>query len=592
MTQDITSDSLTLPPPPIDEYPYNLGSYSKTVTTSSPDAQRWFNRGLTWTYAFHHLEAVRCFKYAAACDPSCAMAYWGIAYAAGPNYNKTWENFDTEELRSALIECHLAALRAAELATAPQEKALTAALVKRFPLRRADIDTRILTADGPKCDELGQWNRVYADEMAKVYKDYPDNLDVAAVYADSLMQLAPWELWDIQTGAPRERSQTLLIKEVLERALEQSAAMSHPGVLHFYIHLMELSPWPERALQASDALLGLVPDGGHLQHMPGHIDLLVGDYRRAIAGNLLAIEADEKYVHHGTANDFYAFYRLHDYTFPIYAAMFSGQFKVAMDTVERMETSLSDEFLRIPSPPMIDWMEGFKTYRIEVLVRFGKWDDLLALPFPDDREFYCVTTTFMHYGRALALGLTGRLDEADAEQKLFREARAAIKPSRQAFPNQWQDILNVAEEMLQGELVYRKGNFEEGFAHLRKSIHYADNLVYAEPWGWLQPPRHAYAALLLEQNRVEDAAKVYAEDLGFSTSLPRAVRHPNNVWALHGYHECLVRLGRTAEASMLVPQLSVALAVADVPIESSCYCRRVKKDCNGASECAEACSKL
>lgn len=583
-----TDDALTLQPPPIDSYPYNLGNHSKKVTTSSADAQRWFDRGLIWSYAFHHLEAVRCFKYAAYCDPNCAMAYWGIAYAAGPNYNKTWENFDAQELRTTLLECHAASQRAVQLATGEFEQAMTEALAHRFPLERVDIDTQILTADGPKCDELSKWNRTYGVEMEKVFKVYGDDLDVAAIYADSLMMLAPWELWDLQTGAPREDSRTLHIQHVLEHALAQPGAMIHPGVLHFYIHLMELSPWPERALPASDALLGLVPDGGHLQHMPGHIDLLVGDYRRAIAGNLLAIVADEKYVRHGTANDFYAFYRLHDYTFPIYAAMFSGQYIVAIETVERMETSLTDDFLRIPSPPMIDWMEGFKTYRVEVLVRFGKWDELLALPFPEDRAFYCVTTTFLHFGRALALGLTGKLAEADEEHKLFRDARARIAPSRQAFPNQWKDILNVAEEMLTGELEYRRGNIEDGFQHLRKAIYYSDNLVYAEPWGWLQPPRHAYAALLLEQNRVEDAAKVYAEDLGFSTSLPRAARHPNNVWALHGYHECLTRLGRTAEANMLMPQLTVALAVADVPVESSCYCRRLSKERDEGTGCCKA----
>lgn len=351
--------------------------------------------------------------------------------------------------------------------------------------------------------------------------------------------------------------------------------MTHPGVLHFYIHLMELSPTPEAALVPADALRNLVPDAGHLRHMPGHIDLLIGDYRRCIASNYDAIAADEKYMTLGSASSFYNFYTMHDYTFVIYAAMFNGQSRHALDTCTAMERWLTDDFLRMENPPMIDWMEGFVTFRLHVLVRFGMWEEVLALPFPEDRAFYSVTTAFIHYGRALALALTGRLEESAKERDEFRAARKRVQPSRQAFPNQWPDIFDIAEEMLTGEYEYRLGNVEAAFEHLRKSITLNDNLIYAEPWGWMQPPRHAYAALQLEQGNVEEAAKAYAEDLGFADTLPRAQRHPNNVWALHGYHECLVRLGREAEAMMIKRELDVALAVADIKIESSCFCRGV-----------------
>lgn len=580
MTSDLDAvEALGLAPPPVDEYPYDLGVYSLPVTTSSPEAQRWFDYGLNWTYGFHHDEAVKCFRYAIACDSECAMAHWGAAYAAGPNYNKPWEMFDVEELRAALVLCHRASERAVELARTPVEAALASALAARFPLARAEKGNEA---------EFLSWSRAFIDCMKVVYAQFGDSADVAVVYADSMMAIAPWQLWDLQTGeselysrrlmpgAPREDSQTLLVKEVLDKALAAPGGMTHPGVLHFYIHLMELSPTPEAALVPADALRSLVPDAGHLRHMPGHIDLLIGDYRRCIASNYDAVTADEKYMTLGSATGFYMFYTMHDYTFVIYAAMFNGQSAHALLTCDRMETWLTDDFMRIASPPMIDWMEGFLTFKVHILVRFGMWDDILALPFPEDRAFYSVTTAFIHYGRALSLALTGRLDESAVERDEFRAARKRVQPSRQAFPNVWPDIFDIAEEMLTGEYEYRRGNVSAAFEHLRKCISLNDKLIYAEPWGWMQPPRHAYAALQLEQGNVAEAAQAYAEDLGFADTLPRALRHPNNVWALHGYHECLLKLGREAEAKMIKRELDVALAAADITIESSCFCRKVE----------------
>ncbi|KAL7419950.1 hypothetical protein Q5752_005869 [Cryptotrichosporon argae] len=540
-------------------YAYNLGPFHRAIRTTSPACQIWFDRGLAWSYGFHHDEALRCFSRATAADPSCAMAWWGIAYAGGPNYNKPWERFAAADHTRALGQCRDAVRKALEHAATDLERALANAIDARLPPNP--------TSDYPR------YNRAYAAAMAPVYAAFPDDLDVAVLYADSLMNLAPWQLWDLQTGTPRQDSQTLYIQSILERALPRG--LDHPGLLHLYIHLMELSPTPEVAMPAADRLRMLVPDSGHLNHMPAHLDLLVGDYRRAIASNLDAIRADEKYMRHTSSTDFYTFYRLHDYTFPIYAAMFNGQYSLAIAILARMDASLTEDVMRVPNPPLIDWLEGFKSYRTHVLVRFGKWDEILALPFPNDRAFYCVTTTVLHYARGLAHSVLGNVADAERERDLFRTARSTIPTSRFEFTNTWTDILDVAEAMLTGELEYRRGDVDAAFASLRLAIHRADNLVYAEPWGWMQPPRHAYAALLLEQGRMEEAARVYAEDLGYDHSLPRAVRHPNNVWALHGYHECLTKLGRGAEARIVEPQLVLALAVADVSIESSCFCRRV-----------------
>jgi hypothetical protein len=224
---------------------------------------------------------------------------------------------------------------------------------------------------------------------------------------------------------------------------------------------------------------------------------------------------------------------------------------------------------------MADWLEGFLSIRLHVLVRFGRWEDILELELPQDEELYSTTTAMTRYGKGIALANLDRVEEADKERSLFREALDKVQVSRTLFNNTCKDILTVAGAMLEGELEYRRGYIEAGFDHLRKAIDLSDNLPYDEPWGWMQPPRHAYGALLLEQDRVDEAAAVYVADLGLDETLPRALQHPNNIWALHGYHECLIRMrGKgDSEARFVKKQLQLAAASADVPIVASCYCR-------------------
>jgi tetratricopeptide (TPR) repeat protein len=211
--------------------------------------------------------------------------------------------------------------------------------------------------------------------------------------------------------------------------------------------------------------------------------------------------------------------------------------------------------------------------RLHVLIRFGLWEDILALPLPGDPELYCTTTAMTHYAQGVAYAATGRVEQAEAARDAFLAAVQRVPDSRYLFNNTCQDILAVAGAMLDGELEYRRGHFEAAFDHLRRAIALDDALPYDEPWGWMQPTRHAYGALLLEQGRVEEAESVYAEDLGYVPSIPRSSWHPGNVWSLHGYHECLVRLGKAEPARIVKQQLDVALARADVPIKSSCFCR-------------------
>ncbi|KAL4873998.1 hypothetical protein BDV12DRAFT_950 [Aspergillus spectabilis] len=545
-----------------DEY-FDLGSYNRQVSTTNAQAQTWFNRGLIWTYAFNHEEAATCFQKAASYDPGCAMAYWGLAYTLGPNYNKPWEFFDEGELATTVQRTHQAANNAKKYASAATavETDIIDAVQFRYPQKSPESD-------------CSAWNLGYADAMGAVYQRFPNDLDVAALYADSLMNLTPWELWDLRTGKPAPKARTLEIKEVLDRALELPGGLQHPGLLHLYIHLMEMSGAPEKALTVADHLRGLVPDAGHLNHMPTHLDILCGEYRQAIASNSEAIRSDERFVKCSGPVNFYTLYRSHNYHFRIYAAMFAGQSKVALDTAAELESQIPEELLRIQSPPMADWLEGFLAMKVHVLIRFGRWEEILRLELPNDAELYCVTTAMIHYGRGVAFAATGRVEEAAQERSRFQESLKRVPSSRMLFNNTCVDILAIADAMLDGELEYRRGNLEAAFTHLRRSIELDDNLPYDEPWGWMQPTRHAYGALLLEQGKTEEAAAEYSADLGIDDTLPRALQHPNNIWSLHGYHECLVKLGRTTEARIVRQQLKLVAARADVQIQSSCFCRR------------------
>jgi tetratricopeptide (TPR) repeat protein len=541
---------------------YQLGAYHRPVGTPSPQAQLWFDRGLVWAYAFNHGEAIRCFERALDLDPGLAIARWGIAYAIGPNYNKAWEAFDPVDLSASLARARTELGMAANGRASAVERGLIEALQARYP-----------TAGSDDTDGLLAGNSAYADAMVALAEAYPDDIDVAALAADALVNLTAWTLWDIRTGAPAPGSRVLQAKQILEDALRTPAGREHPGVLHLYLHTMEMSAAPEDALPAANLLRDLVPDAGHLQHMPSHIDVLCGDYRSSVASNLSAVQADRRFVEREGPLNFYSLYRAHNLHFVVYSAMFQGQSQVALAAAEELAGQLTPELLSVPSPPMADWLEAFVPLRIHVLIRFGRWDDLIAEPLPADVELYCTTAATIHYGRGVAHAAKGQLAQASAEREAFTEAYARIPDSRYLFNNTSRDILAVAGAMLDGEIAYREEKFDEAFAHLRRAIQLSDALPYDEPWGWMQPPRHAYGALLLEQGHVELAAGVYAADLGVDATLSRACRHPGNVWSLHGYHECLQRLGRMAEAASIGQQLELAKAHADVPILASCACR-------------------
>jgi len=554
----------TVSPIPASADYYDLGSFGHTITTTSPDAQTWFNRGLIWCYSFNHVEGAYCFEQAIAHDPTCAMAYWGLAYAVGPNYNKPWEKFDLGDLHTSVQRGYDASQKAREHKgkATPLEQALVEAIQYRFLTNKPAEDYPAL-------------NKGYAEAMKVAYDQYGHDLDVATIYADALMNMTPWALWDLFTGKPNPKAPTLEVQTVLEKALskEDEGAYQNPGLLHLYIHFIEMSPTPELGINVADQLRGLVPDAGHVQHMPTHLDILIGDWRRSLDSNYKSTLADDKYFHKSGAKNFYTFYRLHDYHSLVYAAMFAGKSKAAFDAVTRMELTVPEEVLRIESPPMADWLEQFMAIRIHVMVRFGKWEELKQKELPRDKKLFAGTTAATHYGRGIAFAATGDVSAARKEQELFHQAWVQVPESRRAYNGTIVEVLKVAAAMLDGEIEYRCGNHAKAFEHLRSAIDLEDKLPYSEPWSWMQPVRHAYAALLMEQGHLEEAADTYRADLGLDKSVIRPRRHPNNVWSLQGYHECLVRLERSAEAAMIEQPAKLALAVADVPIKSSCFCR-------------------
>ena len=543
---------------------YDLGAYSRPITTKSSEAPVWFDRGLNWIFGFNHAEAIKCFGKALEQDPVCAMAQWGISYAAGPNYNLPWHLYDPAGKAQALAAAYDAMKAAQALAkgTTPVEQALIGALSARYPQREP-------------IEDQTSWDKAFTREMRKFYKIHRGDLDVACVFVEAIMNETPWKMWNLTTGGVAENAGTQEAMEVLEALFANTpASWDHPGLLHLYVHLMEMSPFPQRALRAGDRLRELMPDSGHLIHMPTHLDVLCGNYRDVVVYNQKAVAVDRKFLAREGAANVYALYRSHDHHFVVYGAMFLGQYTPAIQAAQELIDTTPEEVLRIPSPPMADFLEGYLSMKQHVLVRFGKWREIIAQELPKDTALYCTTTAMMLYAKGVAHSVLGEIAEAEKMRAAFRAARARVPDTRRVHNNTIVDLLAIAEEMLTGELEYRRGNFDLAFSHLRRAIELDDNLPYDEPWGWMQPPRHALGALLLEQGQLAEAEAIYRSDLGYDGKLSRACQHPENVWSLHGLHECLMRRGEKVETLLVKARLDMALARCEVPIRASCLCRR------------------
>jgi tetratricopeptide (TPR) repeat protein len=548
-------------------YPYDLGQHYRKITTTSTTANDWFNRGLIWMYAFDLEMAAGCFKEAIKIDAQCAMAYWGLAYSSGIYYNKPWARMQKDELGNKLQLTWDASHKALERIghVSKVEAMLIEALMLRYQ-----------SSQPVSIDDYHRWDDEYAYAMRKVHAAFPEDDDVCALSAEALMTRTPWALWNLKTGEPADNASTLEAIEVIEAAvkrIESANQNPHPGLLHMYIHVMEMSPTPEKALRACDQLRTLVPDSGHLCHMPSHIDVRCGHYYEAVASNNRAIDADRVYLKNIGAMNFHTLSRIHNFHLKIYASLYLGQFSSALEAAEELVETTPEELLRIESPAMADWMEGYIGMKAHVFIRFGRWQSIVDEPLPEDIDLYRMTTAIWHYAKTIAHAALNNIPVAEEHRIQFYVAAERVPETRFLFNNRCVDILKIAAQMLEGEIEYRKQNYAQAFDHLRAAVDLDDNLKYDEPWGWMQPARHALGALLLEQGEVDEAKQVYEADLGLSDTLVSTSRHPDNLWSLHGLVECLNREGNQEQAKMMQARLNLAAARADVPVNASCACR-------------------
>jgi tetratricopeptide (TPR) repeat protein len=517
--------------------PIDLGKHSRRITTSSPDAQAAFDRGLVLAYAFNHAAAERAFREAAERDPSCAMAWWGVGLVNGPHINNPF--MSPQQVATATD----AVARARGLAahTTPVEQALIEALATRYAADPA----------APR-EPLDQ---AYAGAMRTLRTAHPDDPDVAALEAEALMDLHPWDLWTAK-GAPRPWTSEILT--ILEGVL--ALAPDHPLANHLYIHAVEGSPRPERGVAAADRLRDLVPGAGHLVHMPGHIYVRVGRWAEASAANQKAIAADAAWRAENPQDPaFYVIYMAHNHLFLAFSEMMRGRGGSALRAARDMVAGIPSEFLAGPGGAFAD---GFLPIPTEVLVRFGRWKEVLAEA--DAPGGLPISTVMRHFLRATALTALDRLDEADQERAAFQAAAAAIAPGAFVGNNAAAPILGIAAKVLAGEMAARRKEWPQAIAALREAAAMEDALNYDEPPDWMQPVRHSLGAVLLNAGKARDAEHVYRADL---------VRYPENGWSLFGLERALRLQGKMAEADAVAERFQRAWADADMTIGASCVCQ-------------------
>jgi tetratricopeptide (TPR) repeat protein len=510
----------------------NLGKHTFPVTSSSQDAQLFINQGVNLAYGFNHAEAERSFAEAARLDPNCAMAYWGQALVLGPNINAPMD----PAAEPKAYEMIQKAVSLKERAS-PRERDYISALAQRYSGKAEDRKARDLA---------------YANAMRELANKYPDDLDAATMFAESLMDLMPWAYWT-RDGIPYAATNEIIA--ALERVMKGNPL--HPGALHYWIHLWEPTKTPERAEDAADKLLPLVPGAGHMVHMPGHIYQRVGRYVDNLKANRLAVAADEDYIAQCRAQGLYPLgYYPHNIHFIWVAATMAGQSQVAIDAAGKTAAS-------IPRAAVKDlpFLQGFLVVPDYALVRFGKWDEILALPPPHyDSPF---TRGIRHYARATALIGKGNLVAAERELAALRKivANPALDKMPASFSsNTAKDILSIAPEIVAGEIAAKRRNFPVAIGHLSKAVRLHDALIYTEPDDWHFPARHVLGAVLLEAGQAREAEVVYWEDLS---------KWPENGWALYGLWQSLKAQGKDDQAAEVQKRLEKAWATADVKLTAS-----------------------
>ncbi len=509
----------------------NLGRHHHAVTTTSRRAQQFFDQGLRLIFAFNHDEAIRAFSEAARLDPNCAMAYWGIGFAHGPNYNLP---LDDERNRAAVA----ATQKAVALASGgtPREQAYIAALARRYSLEPG--------ADRKSLDVA------FADAMRLVAQQYADDLDAATLFAEAMMDLRPWDLWTLD-GQPQPG--TLEIVATLERVLRKDP--NHPGANHYFVHAIEASNRPDRGLPSARRLQTLVPGAGHLVHMPSHIYMRVGRYADATEANRRAVAVDRQYLAVAKPSGVYPMmYYPHNITFLQAAATMEGRSADAIAAAREVAAMLTPEMVR--EMPMV---EAFTPSVYFAFVRFGRWEEMLREAEPATDLRY--TAALWHYGRGFALVRTGRPEEAAAELTQLQTVAAEVPQDRIIGDNTPAAMnLGIAQEILAGELAARNGRIDDAERHLAHAVELQDRLPYTEPPPWYYPVRQSLGAVLLAADRPRDAESVFRADLA---------RNPENGWSLFGLERSLKAQGKSAQAARVGKRFRRAWARADVALSAS-----------------------
>ena len=494
-----------------------LGNLHHPVSTQSPQAQQFFDQGLRFIYAFNHDEAARSFQHAAELDPKLAMAYWGVAEAVGPNYN---DPADPDRYKRA----HDAVQRAVDLSAAasPSDQAYIQAMARRFP---ADP-----TSDLRKAAED------YRDAMRQVVSEFPDDLDAATLFAEAGMNLHPWGLWHTD-GTPEAGTDEIV--STLESVMKRDP--DHLGAVHYYIHAVEASPNPERALAGASRLAALAPNAGHIVHMPAHVYIRTGDYEAAVKTNEQAAAVDRAYIKATGVQGIYPMmYYSHNLHFIAMCAAMNGNYEESRKNADLLVENVGPHVKEMPP------LEGFMTIPMAVEIRFHHWNEILKMPQPD--AAMKTATVFWHLGRGLALAGTGKIMEAEAEYKIVSDAEAATPPDavfQMPINNKTKDILEIAKDVLGAKIAIAKKDNSGAVALLRNAVAIQDTLKYGEPPDWFFPVRESLGATLLINGDAAGAEKVFREDL------ERNPRNPRSLW---GLHEALLQQKRDYDAGFVHTQ--------------------------------------
>lgn len=512
-----------------------MGTHTRTITTKVPETQEYFNQGLTWMHAFNHDEAIRSFRRAAELDKDCAMAWWGVSIAAGPQYNHA---IMTEARIKTARESMDQAFQRIENTT-PVERALIEALEHR-------------NADSENAEDWTAQTEAYAQAMEKVWEAYPDDSDVGALYAEAMMVRRPWKLYTLDHVAHED---TPKILATLERVLELDP--DHPGALHLYIHAIEPSGNPGRGLVAAERLSQLVPASGHLLHMPSHIYVKTGFWEKAIAQNVLAMQSDKAYRILSPQQLVQHVYMTHNAHMRAYASMMVGREKEAMAAARNMWENVDEGTLRQLGPVIDRWMCSV----YDVQKRFGRWDAIIAEEAPPSSML--LTTATWRAARTVAFAAKKDFEKAQREYDAFLMAKNAIPQDTPWARDDAHRVLQVGNYFIAGEIALQKGNWDVAIVLLKEAAAVEDTLGYGEPPQWLQPVRHTLGAVYLKVGNNSEAERVYREDLA---------KWPNNGWSLNGLSEALENQGKAEEAAKVKEQYLKIWSNADEPTATSCKC--------------------